>query len=117
MHAFVAATPAFVFQRVTASLPAGAANAALDRTAPGGTGNGVNTQATRAVKTQPICHRLAAPNLMTGAVVTLLSNLFDRMRHMGFSLKWRGATSPPRHFKALFSYRRRAYLFKSLYRK
>src|SRR3954466_2829604 len=99
MHAFVAATPAFVFQRVTASLPAGAANAAGDRTAPG-PGSWVNTHATRVVKTQPICRRLAAANVMTGPVVTLLSNLFERMRHMGFSLKWAGCDFP-RHFEVL----------------
>jgi hypothetical protein len=86
MHAFVAATPAFVFQRVTASLPAGAANAARDRAAPG-PGSWVNTPATRAVKTQPICHQFTAANVVTGTVVTLLRNLFERMRHMGSSLR------------------------------
>src|SRR5689334_18337909 len=100
MHAFVAATPAFVFQRVTASLPAGAANAARDRTGPSA-GSWVNTPATRTVKRQPICHRVAAANLMTGAMVTLLSNLFERMRRTGSSLKWAGATFP-RHFEASF---------------
>ena len=52
----------------------------------------MDTPDTRTVKRQPICHRLAAANVMMGAVVTLLSNLFKRMRHIGSSLKSAGAT-------------------------
>jgi len=40
---------------------------------------------------------------MTGTVVTLLSNLFERMRDMGSSLSGRGATLP-RHFEVVFRY-------------
>src|SRR5580704_2158651 len=58
MHAFVAATPACAFQALTASPPAGAANAARDSGATG-PGDWVNTPATRAItRTTGSCTRI-----------------------------------------------------------
>jgi hypothetical protein len=66
----------------------------LETEQPPARGSWVTTPATSTVKTQPICHQLTAAKFMTGTVVILLSNLFERMRHMGSSLKRAGCDSP-----------------------
>src|SRR5215469_13648658 len=38
----------------------------------------------RTASARAICHQLTAANVMTGTVVTRLSNLFERMRDMAF---------------------------------
>src|SRR5262245_40500347 len=39
----------------------------------------------RTASARAICHQLTAANVTTDRVVTLFSNLFERMRNMGFS--------------------------------
>src|SRR6516164_1277137 len=47
----------------------------------------------RTASARAICHQLTAANVMTGTAVTLLSNLFEPMRDMAFSLSARGQPS------------------------
>src|SRR5262249_26012995 len=52
----------------------------------------------RTASARAICHQLTAANMMTGTVVTLLSNLFERMRDMAFSPPAAVLLRQPPHF-------------------
>src|SRR5215472_9426943 len=67
-------------------------------TGPGRGGDAVEIVSTamtfqsKTASARAICHQLTAANVMTAAVATLLSNLFERMRDIAFSLGGWGAT-------------------------
>src|SRR5215472_6745673 len=73
-------------------------------TGPGRGGDAVETVFTAiscqssTASARAICHQLTAANMMTGTVVTLLSNLFERMRDMAFSPPAAVLLRQPPHF-------------------
>src|ERR1700730_13232615 len=77
-------------------------------TGPGRGGDAVETVFTAiscqssTASARAICHQLTAANVIRGTV-TLLSNLFERMRDMAFSRSGRGPTLP-RHFEVASTY-------------